>query len=94
MSAQPAGDPEPLAAGTLPPAPLAPGAITADGRYLAEVRGIGVVVHELAPSPSTTLLWPEGWAAREGDVSDPAVSPSGRRVAVLRGGRVLVLERR
>jgi hypothetical protein len=94
VSARPAGDPEVLAPGTPPPAPLAPGAITADGRFLAEVRGIGVVVHRLAPSFETALLWPEGWASREGDVAEPAVSPSGNRAAVLRGGRVLILERR
>ncbi len=93
LSAQPAGAPEVLAAGTLPPAPLAPGAATPDGRFFAELRGLGVVLHRVAPTREDTLLWPEGWAARDGDVSDPAVSPSGRRVAVLRGGRVLILER-
>jgi hypothetical protein len=57
------------------------------------VRGIGVIVHRIAPEPETFVLWPEGWAAREGDPSEPAIAPSGRRAAVLRGGRVLVLER-
>ncbi|MCZ7686418.1 MAG: hypothetical protein M5U28_49745 [Sandaracinaceae bacterium] len=93
LSAAPAGPPSPLASGTLPPAPLPPGAITADGRWLVELRGAGVVVHRVSPAAPPALLWPEGWAAREGVASDPAISPSGRRVAVLRGGRVLLLER-
>jgi hypothetical protein len=93
LSAQPAGDPEVLAPGTLPPAPLPPGAVTPNGRHRVEVRGLGVLVHRVTPSPEPVLLWPEGWAAREGEVSDAAIAPSGRRVAVLRGGRVLVLER-
>ena len=93
VSGQPAGDPEELAPRTPPPAPLPPGAASSDGRYHVEVRGLGVIVHRVLPSPETTLLWPEGWASREGEVSDAAVSPSGRRVAVLRGGRVLLLER-
>lgn len=93
MSAQPAGPPELLSEGTLPPAPLPPGAITRDGRFLVEIRGVGVIVHPIAPSGAPQLFWPEGWAAREGEVTDAAVAPSGRRVAVLRGGRVLVLDR-
>ncbi|HEY8427779.1 MAG TPA: hypothetical protein VIL20_05370 [Sandaracinaceae bacterium] len=93
VTAAPAGAPSPLASGTLPPAPLPPGAITSDGRYLVELRGPGVIVHRIAPPSPPALLWPAGWAEREGDVSDPAVSPSGRRVAVIRGGRVLLLER-
>ncbi len=93
LSAQPAGSPEVLAPGTLPPAPRPSGAATPDGRFFVEIRGVGVVLHRVAPSPASTLLWPEGWAAREGDVTDAAVSPSGRRVAVLRGGRLLVIER-
>lgn len=93
LSAQPAGPPEVLGAGTLPPAPLPAGAITSDGRFLVEVRGVGVVVHRTAPRGAPQLFWPEGWAALEGPVTDPAVAPSGRRVAVLRGGRVRILER-
>jgi pentatricopeptide repeat protein len=93
VSAQPAGEPEPLAGGTPPPAPLPPGPASSDGRFHAEVRGLGVVLHRTVPEPESTVLWPEGWAEREGAPSDPAASPSGRRVAVLRGGRVLLLER-
>ncbi len=93
VSAQPAGAPAVISDGTPPPAPLPIGAITEDGRFFVELRGLGVVRHRVAPTRETTLLWPEGWAAREGTPSDPAVSPSGRRVALLRAGRVLVLER-
>lgn len=93
LSAQPAGPPQVLGPGTLPPAPLPAGAITSDGRFLAEVRGLGVVVHPIAPRGAPQLLWPAGWAARDGEVTDPAIAPSGRRVAVLRGGRVLILDR-
>lgn len=93
LEAQPAGEPTTLEEGTLPPAPLLPGAITSDGRFLVELRGIGVVVHRIAPRQAPQLFWPEGWAALEGTPSDPAISPSGRKVAVLRGGRILILER-
>ncbi|HBQ15160.1 MAG TPA: hypothetical protein DEF51_29905 [Myxococcales bacterium] len=93
ISAEPAGAPESLGPGTPPPAPLPPGAITSDGRYLVELRGLGVLLHRTGGRGAPTLLWPEGWAEREGAPSDPAVSPSGRRIAVLRGGRVLLLER-
>lgn len=92
VGADPAGTPETLSAGTPPPAPLPPGAITADGRYRVELRGLGVLLHRTGGG-APTLLWPEGWAEREGAPSDAAVSPSGRRVAVIRGGRVLLLER-
>jgi hypothetical protein len=94
LSGQAAGDPEELAPRTPPPAPLAAGASSSDGRFFVEVRGLGILVHRVLPDAETTLLWPEGWASRDGEVSDAAVSPSGRRVAVLRGGRVLLLERR
>lgn len=94
VSAQPVGPPEALVPGTLPPAPLPAGSITSTGLHVVELRGVGVVVHRVAPTPQARLLWPEGWARREGEVSDPAISPSGRRVAVLRGGRVLVLDSR
>lgn len=93
VSAQAAGPPELLGAGTPPPAPLPAGAITADGRFFAEVRGLGVLVHPVASSGGPQLFWPEGWGAREGAVTDPAVSPSGHRVGVIRGGQVLILER-
>lgn len=93
LSGQPAGPPTVIADGTPPPAPLPAGAITSDGRYFVELRAGGVLVHRTGPSASSALLWPEGWAGREGVASDPAVSPSGRRVAVVRGGRVLLLER-
>jgi hypothetical protein len=92
LSAQPAGAPSALTPGTLPPAPLPAGSISPSGDHFVELRGMGVLVHRVASRPETRLLWPEGWATRDGAVSDPAVSPSGRRVAVLRGGRVLVLE--
>jgi hypothetical protein len=92
--AQAAGPPAPLVDGTLPPAPLAAGAISSDGRYFVELRGLGVVVHRLAPERQTTLFWPAGWGERPGTIDDAAVSPSGRRAAVVRGGRVLLLERR
>lgn len=93
LSAQPAGEPEELGAGTPPPAPLPPGPASPDGRFHAEVRGLGVILHRVTPQPESTVLWPEGWAARQGQPTDPAASPSGRRVVVLRGGRVLLLER-
>ena len=38
-------------------------------------------------------MTPPGWGALEGDPSDAAPSPSGRRVAVLRAGHVYLIER-
>lgn len=93
VSAEPAGEPQALSPGTAPPAPLPPGRAAPDGRFVAEVRGLGVLLHRTAPEADTWVMWPEGWAEREGEPRDPAASPSGRRVAVLRGGRVLLLER-
>lgn len=93
LSARPAGTPETLTPGTPPPAPLPAGTASADGRFHVELRGPGVILHRVAEHAQPTLLWPEGWGAREGDVTDAAVSPSGRRVAVRRGDAVFLLSR-
>ncbi len=93
VSARPTLPPRTLDAGELPPAPLPAGAATLDGRFRVELRGPAVLLYDVQGGAAPQLLWPEGWADREGTPSHPAVSPSGRRVAVVQGGRVVLLER-
>ncbi|MGE0786224.1 MAG: hypothetical protein AB7S26_11085 [Sandaracinaceae bacterium] len=92
MRGEATGPPYLLEPGTPPPAPLPAGRTTIDGRFRVELRGPGVLLHEVGAA-APQLLWPEGWGAREGALSHPAVSPTGRRVAVLSGDRVVVIER-
>lgn len=92
VSARPSGEPRTLEPSTPPPAPLPAGRSTLDGRFRVELRGPGVLVHASGRSSEPTLLWPEGWGEREGAPSHPAVSPSGRRVALVQNGRIVLLE--
>lgn len=92
VAGQPSGAASTLTGGTPPPAPLPAGASTLDGRFHVELRGPGVLLHEVG-GDAPTLLWPEGWAERTGEATHAAVSPSGRRVAVARGGRLFLMER-
>lgn len=91
VEARPAGPPEVLPRGTPVPAPLPPGAATTDGALRVELAGPVILVHGRGTEPE--VWWPPGWGQLRGPPSDPAVSPSGRRVAVLRGGRVRLLTR-
>ncbi len=76
-----------LKPGQDPPGPLPPGVSTRDGRFFALVTPLGVAIRRVFPSPSTSLVrFKEGWGYQE--VTDVAVSPSGRRIAVVRKGRV------
>lgn len=93
VEGRPAGSPTDLDPGTPPPVPLPAGAIDPRGTYLASLNGPGVFVRQVGSSEPPTLLWPEGWGGIDGVVTDVAVSPSGRRVAVVRGGRVYLIER-
>lgn len=92
VSARPAGPATTLDPGTPPPAPLPAGTIDVEGRFHVELRGPAVLVHPIRADAEPELRWPQGWAERQGEVTDAAVSPSGRRVAVLRGNRVYLFE--
>ena len=93
VDGRPVGEPRTLAPGAPTPAPLPPGFISRAGQQLVELRGPAVFVRPLSGGDEPELLWPEGWGELEGTPSHAAVSPSGRRVAVVRDGRVFLLER-
>ncbi len=93
VSGRPAGPPQVLDPATPPPVPLPAGAISPDGRFVAELAGPAVRVMRVSPRGAPELLWPAGWGELSGAPTDVAVSGSGRRVAVLRGGRVYLIER-
>jgi hypothetical protein len=49
---------------------------------------MGIVIREVFPSPRTHLIRTPEWNAKE--LGDLAVSPSGKKIAFLRNGRVVV----
>lgn len=74
------------------PAPIAPGHATRDVRYWAYANGWGLVLIDLGPARAIRFLRPQGWSPAEGSAIDVAVSPSGRRIAWVAGGRVRWVE--
>jgi hypothetical protein len=84
VDARPAGDPVALDPGTPVPAPLPPGRMSPDGSAYALVTPIGIVVRH---DSRARAFRPASWTP---EVTDVAVSPSGRRVAFVAGGRVQV----
>jgi hypothetical protein len=80
-----------LGPGERPPVPLVPGAATSDGRFLALATSAGISVMQSFPRRQAWLLRPEGFSA--GEAGELAVSPSGNRVALVRGGRIHIAER-
>jgi hypothetical protein len=90
--ARPAGDATDLPAGTPAPAPLPAGVATPDGRLYAVATPFGVVVHDVV-SRRVALVRPPQWSTTPGDASDAAIAPDGRRIAVVKGERVLLLQR-
>jgi len=93
VSGRAAGASRTLSPSAPTPAPLPAGAISRDGRFLAQLRGPGVLLHDRRHDGEPELLWPEGWGSLDGEPTDAAASPSGQRVAVLRAGRVYLLDR-
>jgi hypothetical protein len=86
-----AGDPDDLTPGTPPPAPLPLGQATPDGRAYVLPSPRGVLLRELTGAGRTLLLRPKGW--KDGVTpSAVALSHDGRRVAVLLGDDVWVIE--
>jgi hypothetical protein len=80
------GEPRVLADTEPAPALLAPGALAQDGLRHALATSEGVAIVDRGPSPGTTLV--RSPASCTGKVSDVALSPSGKRVAMLCSGHV------
>jgi hypothetical protein len=92
LQGAPAGEPFALPAGAPLPAPLPSGAGTPDGARYAELSPAGILVYARGGSPPE--LWrPDGYSALAASARQPAISPSGKRVAVLANGGVYVLSR-
>jgi hypothetical protein len=74
------------------PAPLPSGPATRDGARYVEATPYGVLVY--GPNSSKVELWrPEGYLEIAKGPLEAAISPTGRRVALVAGGSVYVLER-
>jgi hypothetical protein len=74
------------------PAPLPAGSATIDGARYVEATPHGVLV--FGPSSARVELWrPEGYAAIAREPLEAAISPSARRVAVVSGATVFLIER-
>lgn len=69
-------------------APIIPGASSPNGHIYGAITPIGVLIQRVLPSPKTLMIRPEQW--NEQETSDVAISPSGRKVAYLRAGRVQI----
>jgi hypothetical protein len=91
--ARPAGAPFQVARGALPPAPVNGPAIQRDGARYVTALEAGVVLHQLTPEPSVTLLRPSGWSDIAGAVvvRGVALAPSANAVVVQRGAAVYLL---
>lgn len=82
-----------LAADAPRPAPLPSGVATADGARYVEPTAHGLLL--FGPSSSKVELWrPEGYAEIANGPLEAAISPSARRVALVAGGEVYLLEKR
>ncbi len=90
MDGSAAGAPRVLDALTPRPAPLPSGRATVDASRYVWLTPFGVVV--FGPASSPLELWrPNGWLDIGPSARDASISPSGRRIAVLSGGRVFLL---
>ncbi|MET0284200.1 MAG: hypothetical protein ABW352_07010 [Polyangiales bacterium] len=86
------GEPRLLAPDSPRPAPLPTGLATRDGARYVEATPYGVLLY--GPSSSQVELWrPEGYLQIAKGPLEAAVSPTARRIAVVAGGQVYVLER-
>ncbi|MFT3927987.1 MAG: hypothetical protein QM778_35995 [Myxococcales bacterium] len=84
LAGKPAGEPRELEPQTPPPAPLPSGAATPDGARYVEATPFGVLVHGVR-NGEVELWRPEGYLSLGKAAREAAVSPSGRRVAVVLG---------
>jgi hypothetical protein len=86
------GEPRVLAPDSPRPAPLPSGTATRDGSRYVEATPYGVLLY--GPSSTHVELWrPEGYTAIAKGPLEAAISPTGRRIAVVAGGSVYLLER-
>jgi hypothetical protein len=83
-----AGPPVVIGPREIAPLPVAPGHATSDVRFWAYATPYGIVVVDLGAERRTRFVRPQGWSPAEGTAIDVAVSPSGRRIAWISGGRV------
>jgi hypothetical protein len=90
IDGKPTDAPRALEPGAPAPAPLPAGTALADGSQHAQATPFGVLV--FGPQ-GVALLRPEGYTSAVTAPLDVALSPSGKRVAVVSGGRVYVLTR-
>jgi hypothetical protein len=90
MEGKPTGPARLLEPGAPAPAPLPSGAALADGSTHAQATPYGVLV--FGPQ-GVTLLRPDGYTSAVTHPVDVALSPSGRQVAVVSGGKVYLLSR-
>jgi hypothetical protein len=73
------------------PAPLPSGTATANGARYVEATPFGILVY--GPRSTSVELWrPEGYSAIATAALEAAISPSGRKVALVAGTDVYVLE--
>jgi hypothetical protein len=79
-----------LGLGDAMPALAHSGALTANGHYLAQVTPLGIAIFDRAQAKTRVLAAPDG----AGTITDIALSPSGRKIALLRGRQVLIGEPR
>jgi hypothetical protein len=73
------------------PTPLAPGPLDASTRYFALTTNEGVTVVDRASPAHSKLVRPPP-SCNGGQVSDAALSPSGRRIAMLCAGHLYLAE--
>ena len=90
--AAPSGEPFLIEGDAPPPAPLPSGLASPDGAYRVELTQAGVLV--FARGAAGPELWrPDGFAGIAQSAREAAISPQGRRVAVVADGIVYVLAR-
>lgn len=90
LEGRPSGEPRALPGDAPAPAPLPPGPALPDGSMHVEATRFGVLLYR---AQGVILVRPEGYEAAVGTPSDAAVSPSGKRIAVVSGGKVFLVTR-
>lgn len=92
LKGQPVGTPRALDPGTPCPAPLPSGIATPDGTLHVEATPYGVLVYD-RHSGGISLWRPNGYAEFGDRATEAAISPTGRKVAVVAGDQVYLLSR-
>jgi hypothetical protein len=90
---QPLGPASQLAQGMPAPAPLTPGAVSANGHAYVTASSIGFFVTIAAPIARRLFLRPSEWSSLPGEVSAAAVSEDAMQVAFVKGGKLYVFTR-